>query len=140
MEWSFQTHEARNPSNEGSAVRGLRIPQRRGRLKVLDMAEDLLGIGLAQIDAITGRQILFVKVAVACPRLGGDPHEVSKDIGQHIPFRMQASNFDLPFARFAVPDKGMTVRCCRAGTKIYVVRSLDRSVGPASWFRIGRRR
>src|SRR5262245_2040839 len=74
MEWSFQTHKARNPSNEGSAVRGLRIPHWRGRLQMLDMGEDLLGIGLAQIDPITGQQILLIKVAVTRPRLGGDPH------------------------------------------------------------------
>src|SRR6478736_8202855 len=109
MERSFQTHKARNASNERSAVRGLRIPHRRGRLKMLDVAEDLLGVGLAQIDAITGRQILFVKVAVARPRFGGDPYQVSKDIGQRIALRMQAGNFDLPFARLAVPDKGVTV-------------------------------
>src|SRR5262249_29036642 len=126
--------------NERSAVRGLRIPNRRGRLKMLDIAEDLLGVGLAQIDAITGRQILFIKVAVACPCLGGDPRLGSKDIGQHIAFWVQASNFDLPFARLSGPSKRMTVPYWRAGAKIYVVRSPDSvGLGPPSWFRIGRR-
>src|SRR2546430_17405466 len=102
MEWSFQTHKARNASNERSAVRGLRIPHRRGRLKMLDIAEDLLGVGLAQIDAITGRQILFIKVAVACPRLGGDPHLVSTDRWEAIARMRAGSDIDPAFASLSV--------------------------------------
>ena len=78
--------KARYATNESSAVGCLRIPYRRGRLKMLDMSEDFLGVSLAQINAITGRQILDVKITVARPRLRGHPHEMSQHVRQRIAF------------------------------------------------------
>src|SRR5882762_11541722 len=81
MERGLQTHKSGYAAYESRAVGCFRIPQRRGRLKMLDMSKDFLGVSLAQIDAIAGRQILDVKITVARPRLRGHPHQMSQHVG-----------------------------------------------------------
>src|SRR6267154_4010653 len=81
MERGLQSHESGYATYESRAVGCFRIPQRRGRLKVLDMSKDFLGVSLAQIDAIAGREILDIEVAVARSGLGGHPHQMSQDVG-----------------------------------------------------------
>ena len=127
MERSVQAHKSRYATNESSAVGCCRIPHRRSLLKMLDISKDLLGVSLIQIDAIAGRQILLVKITIARPRLRGDKYDMSQDIRQLVAGRSQTRDLDLLFARLSVPDKCMTVGCCRAGTKINVVGSCGRS-------------
>ena len=111
---------------------------------MLDISEDFLGVSLTQIDAIAGREILDIKVTVARSGLRGHPHKMSQHVGYRIACRVQAGNFDLLLARLAEPHKRMTIGCCRAGTKIHVEGSLDRSarLRPSNRFHIcrGRRR
>ena len=52
MKWNFQTHEGRYLTNKGSAVGGFGVPQRRSRLKVLDMGENLSRVRFAQIHPV----------------------------------------------------------------------------------------
>src|ERR1700733_14558766 len=69
MEWHLQTHEGCDLANEKRAIGGFSVPQRKGPLKVLDISEHLPSVLLAHINAITGRQILNVEVAITRARL-----------------------------------------------------------------------
>jgi len=126
VEWSLQTHEVSYATDKGRAVGRFRIPNRRGRLEVLDVRENLLRVGLAQVHAIAGRQILLVKVTVARSGLGGHPGKVSQHIRQDIARRVQPRNFDLLLACLAIPDKRVPIRRRRAGTKVDVVWPFER--------------
>src|SRR6516164_10261149 len=127
MKRSLQAHKSRYAANESGAVHRCRIPQRRSFLQVFDISKDLLGIGLIQIDAIAGRQILLVEITIARPCLRGNKYDVSQDVRQHVASRSQTRDLDLLFARLSVPDERMTVGCCRAGPKINVVGTSGRS-------------
>src|SRR4030095_7337234 len=139
MKRSVEAHISRYASEKSSAVGRCCIPQRRSLLQVFDISKDPLGIGLIQIDAIAGRQILLVKITIARTCLRGDKYEVSQDVRQLVAGRSQTSDLDLLFARLSVPDECMTVRCCRAGTKINVVGTFGSS--SSNWLstRCGRR-
>jgi len=77
MEWSFQSHEAGYSPDERRAVERLHIPYRLGSLKMLDIAEDLFGVGLVQINSIARRQILLVEITIARPCFRGHKRQVS---------------------------------------------------------------
>src|SRR5262245_32478789 len=94
---------------------------------MFDISENLLGIGLIQINTVASRQIFLVKIAVARPCLRGHKYDVSQDVRDLIAGRMQARDFDRLFARFSVPDECMAVARCRARTKINVVGTSGRS-------------
>ena len=81
---------------------------------MLDMSKDFLGVGLTQIDAIAGREILDVKVTVACSSLRGHPHKMSQHVGKRIASRVKAGNFDLLLARLAEPHKRMRKQRAKA--------------------------
>src|SRR3954467_6314751 len=123
MERNLQTHESRYAANESSAVGCFGIPEWRGRLKMLDIRENLLRVRLTQINTVTCSQVLDVQVTVACPRLSGHPHKMSQHVSQFIAFWMQAGNLDLLFARLAEPNKRMAITGCGTGTKIDVIGS-----------------
>ena len=44
---------------------------------MLDIAEDLFGVGLVQVNSIARRQILLVKITIARPRFRGHKRQVS---------------------------------------------------------------
>src|ERR1700759_3695565 len=94
---------------------------------MFDIGKDLLGVSLAQIDTIARRQILLIKIAIGRPCHRGNKYEVSQDVRHRVAGRSQTRDLDLLFARLSVPDESMTVGCCRAGTKIYVLRPSGRS-------------
>src|SRR3984957_1303311 len=130
MKRSVQAHKSCYAADKCSAVGGCRIPYRRGLLEMFDISKDLLGVSLTQIDTIARRQILLVKIAIGRPCLRGNKYDVSQDVRHRVASRGQTRDLDRLFARLAVPDECMAVRCRRAGTKINVVgapsrRSLD---------------
>ena len=71
MERRLHAHKARYATDEVGAVGRFRIPQGRGRLKMLDIGKDLLSVGLVQVNSIPCRQILFVQIAIARPGVVG---------------------------------------------------------------------
>ena len=110
MKRSLEAHKGRYASDKSGAVGCCCIPQRRSLLQVFDIGKDPLRIGLIQIDAIAGRQILLVKITIGRACLGGDKYEVSQDVRHLVAGRSQTRNIDLLFARLSVPDECMTVR------------------------------
>src|SRR5262249_25393435 len=126
MEWGLQSHKAGYATDEKSAADRLHMPYRQRSLKMPDIAEDLFGVGLTQVNSIARRQILLVKITIARPRVSRHKYQMSQYVRQHVAPRMQTGNLDLLFRCLAEPDKCMSVRCCRARTKIHVVSPFGR--------------
>jgi hypothetical protein len=104
---------------------------------MLDIAEDLLGVSLAQMNDNWPSNIVH-QVAVACP-VSEDPLGV-RTWGSSSPLGCRPTL--RPAFRLLPNQTKHDHTMPPSGAKIYVVRSADRSVGlgPARWFRIGRRR
>src|SRR3954465_12830986 len=106
---SLQTHEGSYATNEISAVGCLGIPDRRGRLKMLDIGKNLLGVRLTQINPVTCSQVLHIQVTVARARFCGHQHKMSQHVSDFVALWMQAGNFDLGFVRLSEPNKRMAI-------------------------------
>src|ERR1700760_3828955 len=69
----FQAHVACDLADEVGAIGNFGAPDRRARLQVLDVGEDLLGVGFVEVDSIIRSQVLGIKIAVTGPGLRWHP-------------------------------------------------------------------
>src|SRR6266516_5619858 len=115
-----QPHVLGDVAHERSAAVQERVPYRRTGLKLLDVGDDSVVLGLAEYDPISSGDVLLFQIAVARPVLSGDGDPMSEHVRHHaVACRMNSSDVRIHHATVHIEASihGVSVPVAQCGAR-----------------------